>query len=330
MAGRRTLFPSSLCIALTLALAGSAGQAETVKRFDAGFWQGGAQIDSKGNLFDCYLRAQNLREGYVIFLRYDTQGVHLTLMDGDWSLPSGDSFRGRIRIDRRFDKDVAGSVLSSAIVDYAIGFDESAWEAIRKGSRITIEGPAGTKTFPLTGTSKAMDRLFDCADEYYGNPEDAARANAPAAVAPAAKPTTTPPTPAPQTPATEVSSNDPVALVRRALAIASGQEDGSPEEAYAAADQAATLGDRQGHWLSGRFALSSYGVEMPRDQALARILLAAEEGHPEAQTFLAFEYLQSGDQVRALVGREYLTRAAAQGHGPAMAALRMMEEGTAR
>ena len=146
-----------------------------------------------------------------------------------------------------------------------------------------------------------MDRRFECAYEHYGHPEDTERANAPAAPAPATEPATTLPTPTAQTPAPEVSSNDPVALVRRVLASASGQEDGSPEEAFAAADQAATLGDRQGHWLSGRFALSSYGIEMSRDQALAR---SDEDA-----------YISGGRIVFSIAGTQ-VTRRATGAHEP--------------
>lgn len=320
-------FAHAATIAAASLMATGPTLAEDIKSYRAGFWQGGAQVDTSGKMFDCYMRAQNIRDGYVIFLRYDTQGVHLTLMDDSWSLPAGDSFRGRIQVDRRFDKDLPGNVLSPSIVDYVFGHDESGWDAIRKGTAISIEGPAGTKKFQLTGTSKAMNRLFDCADEFYGNPEDVARSVVP--VAPTAAPAPAQAQPAAPLPP-KIASDDPIVLIRRAVAIASGQEDGSPEEAYALAEKAASMGDRQGHWLTGRFALAGYGVEMPRDQALARILLAAEEGHAEAQTFLAFEYLQSNDPVRALVGKEYLNRAAAQGHSPAIAALRMMKEGTSR
>lgn len=297
-----------------------AAMAETIKRFDAGFWQGGAQIDANGDLFDCYLRAKNLREGYAIFLRYDPQGIHLTLMDESWSLPEGDSFKGRVRIDRRFDKEIQGSVLAGSIVDYVLGYDEAAWESVRKGSAITLEGPAGTKTFPLTGTSRAMDRLFDCADEYFGNPEDMARASVPAAPAPV-------PVPAPPPPAPQEAGDDPEALVRRAMAIASGLEEGSPEEAFAAADALAATGNRDGKWLSGRFALAGYGSDMPYEQAIARILSAAEAGHPEALTFIGLEYLGSSDKTQQITGKIYLLEAAVQGHEPALAALRLIDEG---
>ena len=139
-----------------------------------------------------------------------------------------------------------------------------AWMMPHSRTPTFFDGPANLDT------PKAMDRRFECADEHYGHPEDTERGNAPAAPAPAAEPATTPPTLPASNRAPEVSSNDPVARVRRALASASGQEDGSAEEAFAAAVQATTLGDRQGHWLSGRFSLSSYGIEMSRDQALAR------------------------------------------------------------
>lgn len=317
-------------LALGLALSGGA-RSETVERFSAGFWEGAAQRNDDGTMFDCYLRAVHRLENYAIFLRYDTEGVHLSLMHDDWAMEAGLEFRGRVQIDRRFDQDLRGRVLGATVVDYLIGFDDTAISAIKAGSEISLEGPQGKKEFQLTGTSKAMGALMRCADKYYpqvrasGDEDAGAAPNTVARVAPKAAT----PEPVKQKRA-DPPSQDPAALITRALEIATGQVEGSPQEAFSAADAAAQLGDRRGHWLSGRFALAGYGTDMPREAALARILLAAEEGHPEAQTFLAYEYMQSDDPVRQLVGKDYLNRAAAQAHAPALSALRLMDAGDVR
>ena len=320
--------PLQILVALAFAL-GLPGLAlaETTERFDVGFWRGGAQVDNDGNLFDCYLRAEHKRENYGIYLRYDGEGMHLSLMHDDWVMESGLEFRGRVRIDQRFDEDLRGRVLGATIVDYLIGFDDIAINAIKDGSQISLEGPQGAKKFPLTGTGKATEALMRCADKYYPQVR-ASGGRGGAAVPKQAMPTQ--PKPPLQAPRSATASQDVGALITKALMIATGQAKGTPGEAFAAADAAAQMGDRRGHWLSGRFALSGYGTDITHEAALARVLLAAEAGHPEAQTYLAFEYLNSDDPVRQLVGRDYLNRAAAQAHAPALAALRLMEAGDVR
>jgi len=118
--------------------------------------------------------------------------------------------------------------------------------------------------------------------------------------------------------------------VSRALRIMLGDQSGTPEEAFALVDRAAETGDRDARWLTGQMILAGYGTDMSRELGLARILSAAEAGHPEALTFLATEYLAVDDPVTRAVGREYLERAASQSHAPAIVALRLLQNGDAR
>ena len=112
----------SLVTAVAMSWAAPA-MSEDIKVFQAGFWKGGAQVDSAGNLFDCYLRAQSMRDGYSIFLRWDKAGFHLTLFDPSWSLETADPSRGRVRIDNRYDEDVSLVLLAPNVVDYQF-FDD--------------------------------------------------------------------------------------------------------------------------------------------------------------------------------------------------------------
>ena len=209
-------------------------------------------------------------------------------------------------------------MLGPTLIDYPFAKDEAAWEAIAAGSQITVDSPLGAKTFPLTGTAKAIDTLMDCASEYF--PESWLENPS----APADDPRTSltePSEPAAPSPAT--SADDPVAY---ALGIMLGDLEGTAEDAYKAVSKRADEGDRRALWLAGRMGLSGYGTDEARAVSLARILAAAEAGHPEALTFLALHYLASNDPIKALVKQDYLKRAIAQAHGPAIAAQALLQE----
>ena len=55
--------------------------AEITRQYAAGFWAGALETDDTGAPFNCFMRAQHLRDGYVIFLRWGKDGFHLSLMD---------------------------------------------------------------------------------------------------------------------------------------------------------------------------------------------------------------------------------------------------------
>lgn len=291
--------------------------AEDIKTYQADFWKGGAQVGSDGQLFDCYMRAENLRDGYSIFLRWDDTGLHVSLFDNTWSLSAADNASGRVRVDQRYDENVPVQLLAPSVVDYRFGYDGWAWDAISTGSRISLEGPQGRIEFPLTGTGAAMRELNTCANEFFPEPFDeelpspepeSAKPDAPVASAPA-----------------PASTVNPAQLIEAALMIVAGDIEGTPEDAFGMLDLAAQEGHRDALWISGRFALAGYGTDLPRDQAMARILAAAEADQLDALTFLGAEYLASSDAEMREVGRDYLERAAAQDYAPARVALQLLD-----
>ncbi|MEP0944912.1 MAG: hypothetical protein ABJH63_02170 [Rhizobiaceae bacterium] len=297
--------------------------AEIIKQYKAGFWVGGAETSQSGKIFNCFMRAKHQRDGYSIYFRWDGSGFHLTLLDSSWALSSGAEFTTTVRIDKRFSQQLNGSVLGTTVVDYPFGFNEDAWEAFKAGSKVSFGGPVGDKSFPLVGTSKAIDKLFECASEYYPDnwlEDQVADFEAPVpapALAPAATATKAP----------SKSSQLPGAdATQHALGIMAGDIEGTPEEAFALVETQAEVGDREALWMAGRMGLAGFGTQPNRAMAFARILAAAEEGHPEALTFLALHYLAEDDPIKKIVGRDYLNRAVAQAHGPAIAARQLLEE----
>ena len=301
----------------------SLASAEILRQYSAGFWAGALEADNNGKPFNCFMRAKHMRDGYFIYLRWADDGFHLTLVDSRWSHVSGTTFEARVSVDKRYDQIIKGSAIGPTLLDYPFGLQEEAWEAIAKGSQISLDSPVGKKTFPLTGTGKAIDVLMECASEYFPDSwlEDQVEPAPPPTETPqvsAAKPT------APVPPSQKAVPDDPIAL---GLGIMVGEIEGTPEEAFAAVAAKAATGDREALWLSGRMGLSGYGTNEERSVSLARVLAAAEAGYPEALMFLAAHYLASEDPVQNIVGTQYLDRAASQAHGPAIAAKRLLAEG---
>ncbi len=297
--------------------------AEIARQYSAGFWAGALETDKSGEPFNCFMRAKHMRDGYFIFLRWAKDGFHLTLVDARWKLSSGTVFEARVKIDKRYDRTLTGSVLGPTLIDYPFGLEAEAWEAIAKGSQITVDSPTGTKSFPLTGTGKAIDVLMECASEYFPDSwlEDQTEPALPPAEAP---PATAVRPPEPDRPPLPTATEDPVAY---ALGVMLGEIEGTPEDAFDAVAAQAAAGDRRALWIAGRMGLSGYGTDVERSVSLARVLAAAEAGHPEALTFLAMHYLAGEDPIQQIVGKEFLDRAVSQAHGPAIAAKRLLEEG---
>ena len=458
-------------------------QSTVIRTLKSGFWEGAVKANAQGEASYCFLLGRKSNEEFTIQLYWNRKGFHVLIYNEDWSLIEGEEFKGRVRIDKKFNKMIDAIVFDSESIDYMFGFNNKAIEAFQSGSRITLEGPAGERTFRLMGTRKAVDVLVNCADEYLApdeepdmaqeeptapdydvgvkayNAEDyqaalnefiplAEQGNADAqnrmgmmyamgkgvavdnetaliwfrkaseqrlapaqtnigimyangmgtekndieaeywyrkaakqgnsraqnnlgvmyrdgtvvtqsnaeairlfelaadqghekaqknledmlAVAGAVSPENTEETEQTETavvvPNGENSEKPTFAgeLVTRALNILAEVKEGSLEDAYALVSDAADLGDRRGQWMAGRMALAGVGAAADRTIGLARILAAAEAGHPEALTYMGLQYLQDGEDATDETGLAYLERAAGQSHAAAISALLFFEQ----
>ncbi len=383
-------------------------QSTVIRTLKSGFWEGGVRANAQGKASYCYLLGQKSNDEFTIQIYWNRQGFHLLIYSKNWTLDKGHKFQGRVSIDRKFSELVDASVFDSESIDYLFGFDNNAIAAFKSGSRITMEGPAGQRTFRLNGTRKALDVLQACANEYLtpnegptknlgtaetntevpdynkgiraykakdyrlalnefrplassGNAKaqnrlgimyakgegvdkdyelsanwfrkaaDQGHVNAKANLkqilsrisAETGQTDTTVDIPSNGNPVVPSFADE---LVTRALDIIAGTEDGSLEDAYNLVDKAADLGDRRGQWMAGRMAISGVGTDANRTTGLARILVAAEAGHPEALTYMGLHYLQDGNAATDETGMAYLERAADQGHAPAISALVFFEQ----
>ncbi len=107
-----------------------------------------------------------------MFLLWDKSGFQLMLYGENWKLNQGEEFKGRVKVDKRYDALVEANILNTQAINYVFGFEKSAWQAIQAGNKITMEGPAGKKSFRLNGTSKAINVILECADEYFSPNEE--------------------------------------------------------------------------------------------------------------------------------------------------------------
>ena len=455
-------------------------QSTVIRNLKSGFWKGAVKANAQGQASYCYLLGQKSNEEFNIQLYWNRKGFHVLIYSKNWSLIEGEEFQGRVKIDRKFNELVDASVFDSESIDYLFGHNNKAIDAFQSGSRITMEGPAGERTFQLNGTRKAIDVLVDCADEYLAPDEEPDMAQeesvapdydvgmkaykaedyqaalnefiplaeqghamaqnrmgimyvrgegvavddltaliwfhkAAAQLLAAAQANTgvmyenamgtekndieaeywyrkaskqgnaraqnnlgvmyrdgtvvkqskaeairlfglaakqghekaqknlqdmlagggvVSPEKTEQTETAVVVPNGENSkkptfageLVTRALNILAGVEGGSLEDAYALVSDAANLGDRRGQWMAGRMALAGVGAAADRTTGLARILAAAEAGHPEALTYMGLQYLQDGEDATDETGMAYLERAADQDHAAAISALLFFEQ----
>lgn len=300
---------------VVLVVFSSETQAEVVAKIKAGFWEGGADADSTGKVTQCYLVAEHTTEHYNIFFRWEEDGLHLTLYKKNWTLEAGLSYRARVRIDRKFDSEIAVTHRKTNVIDFNFGRDQKAIDAIMAGSRIAVEGSAGKKSFPLSGTRKAIEKLIECADQYL-EPSGPEPTDEPEVVA---KPQEVQETVTskdsdvqqPQTATGEMNTfkggqaafdSGQYTLARdrwqaaaglgdapSALALGKAQQDGSHiqadvEHAVQMFQQAAAAGLAEGNFLYGNALENGLGVAIDLVQARAQMLLASEAGIVSAQT----------------------------------------------
>ncbi len=172
-AGKPLLFLAIIWTSIGLTvLPHAANAAPDIRALRSGLWAGGVWANDDGSASACALAAQDPTDEYLIFFLWRKTGFHMMLYGENWKLNKGEEFKSRVKVDRRFDALVEANIPRTQIIDYSFGFDESAWRAIQAGNRISLEGPAGKKSFRLNGTRKAINVILDCADEYFSPNEE--------------------------------------------------------------------------------------------------------------------------------------------------------------
>lgn len=248
-----------------------------LREIKSGFWTGAARSDSQGKASYCYLQAHKTNGEFTIQLYWNAQGFHVLIFSSDWSLNKGDEFRGRVRIDSRFDELVEASIFDSESIDYVFGFDLDAINAFQAGKRITLEGPAGKKSFQLIGTRGAVDVLVDCADEFL------------------------------------VDENEPELALEADFNVGlSAYQDGDFSTAMANWLALAEDGDARSQTYVGEMYRDAEGVAEDLAEAVFWFQLAAEQGDARAQNNLGISYYGGNGIQREFADAVFWFRKAAE------------------
>lgn len=323
MLRKKAVVFAALLAGWSLAAHGTA-QAEIIASLKSGFWEGGVDADASGKVNQCFLAAEQVDEHYYVIFRWQEDGLHLTLYREDWALEPGQTFRARVRIDRKLDVEVPGSILKANLVDYVLGLNADARNAVMAGSRMIVEGPVGERNFRLTGTRKVVETLIECADRFM-EPESDEPADPTPEVAPQAE-TRNDDSRSKDADSPEVAEQDgmntleggqqafdagqyDLAQARWSAALAGGDlraaislgqayQSGryfDKDEALAAQlfRQAADGGLAEGHYWYGRALESGAGLAVDPGGAWAQIAKAAEGGYVPAQTRIG-HFLEHG------------------------------------
>jgi len=238
-----------------------AGAQSTLRALKSGFWEGAVRADAEGNVMFCYLLGRKNNDEFTIQLYWKADGFHVLIYSSDWDLIKGEEFKGRVRIDKKFDSMIEASVFDSESLDYVFGFNEKARKAFQSGSRIFLEGPAGERSFRLNGTRKALEVLMDCADEYFAEGH-------------------------------ETSSVSSANINVGANAYNDGDYATAIENWRPLADQ----GDALAQTYLGEMYKDGEGVEKDYNEAASLFRQAANQGNARAQNFLGVLYYR-GDGV---------------------------------
>jgi hypothetical protein len=157
-----------LCSLALLALPGGAAPAaafEIGETFEVGHWAGHAQYSEEDGGFSLCLISAEFDNGVSLaFLRKD-DGLAFFLSDPRWQLTQYETYPLTVSIDRLWSQRLEGrAVLHSVVVD--LGQDLRAWDALRRGRRLSVVTEARRFSFVLDGSARALDRLEQCFREH--------------------------------------------------------------------------------------------------------------------------------------------------------------------
>ena len=159
-----------------------AQEAVRVGSLTARAWQGGAYREAGGGFSHCIL-SERYGPNVEVGLRADARGLVLIIANNAWMLTPGQSYPVTVRVPGHWEG-VRGSVARTGQelrVDF--GQDETAIQAIRHGSRLSVIGapPIAELKITLHGTLLAVDSVRACHAQHRAMPVAAAAAGRAAA-----------------------------------------------------------------------------------------------------------------------------------------------------
>lgn len=151
---------------------------------NVGGWRGGSGTDNSANYQFCSVGKQR-SDGIIVILRWGDEGLGFALSDRSWSLEEGAQSVISASIDQLWRGSITGKAYSTDGVDFHIGHDETAVNAFRRGSILTLKIAGGLHRFDLSGSNLAIGSLQDChAESVASRSEQTELARAPEQVTP--------------------------------------------------------------------------------------------------------------------------------------------------
>ena len=160
------LVPLAALLAAALPV-GDLAAFEVGEEFEIGHWAGHAQYGGDGSGFSLCLVSAEFDNGVTLaFVRKDS-GLAFFLDDPRWQLGQYDRYPLTVSVDRLWSQRVEGrAVLHAVFVE--LGQDLRAWDALRRGHRLSVVTEAQRFSFVLDGSARALDRLEQCFRDHSG------------------------------------------------------------------------------------------------------------------------------------------------------------------
>lgn len=160
----------SLAVLLGLNLVAVAAHAEFIQGSDIqyGNWSGGAySYDDTGDFSHCAVSAEYLSGDTLIFTVNSDVSVSVAVVSPGLNLTEGQTFPVTLYVDRRRPFNATATALDHNFAALKIPEFDLAMAAFQRGRTLYVESPAGSATYDLTGTFRALDAARNCAGRYY-------------------------------------------------------------------------------------------------------------------------------------------------------------------
>lgn len=162
---RRTSFFAGVAIALAVVPATAAQLSDF--DFEIGNWGGSAYTHSETGKFSHCAASAEYKNGNALIFSIDRQLTWaFGIYNENWELTVDDTYPVHYRIDSGRELSGEATAVSPTQVKVPLPGDDSLFNRMRRGSRLTVTLRSQTMKFDLTSTSQMLAKLFNCVIEW--------------------------------------------------------------------------------------------------------------------------------------------------------------------
>ena len=156
----------SLAAVLLLVATGSAAMAGDYDTFQVGDWQGRAhRSDDTGAFTHCAISADFPEHSFLTFGISRENVFAIFFGDTGWHLADRHRYQVKLVVDGKSLGEFPADATGGITLGVRIGTSRAAFDALRKGKKLTIKTPQREFTFALKKSARALRKLQECVEK---------------------------------------------------------------------------------------------------------------------------------------------------------------------